>query len=902
MKLLPLLAGVLPLVSSLQVELGSLRTEGVSSPLGIHSDRPNLSWRLLSDLRNDTQTAYQVQTASSPRLLGKPDLWDSGKVASARPFTVYDGQQLMSRQEVYWRLRTWDVNDEASSWSEVGSFEMGLLHISDWKAHWITNTQFETGVNSLPIFAKEFELPCSPEKARLYITGLGVYHAEINGESISSEILGPGYSTVNRTVWYRTHDVTSMLQSGSNVIGIELGKGTYDAEKGLNNRYMKYTLTPKPLLARSQLEYTCSHSNNGTQSVLSDATWLTTVDGPQLESAWYGGEEYDAQRVIANWSSISGDRSGWQYANVSTGPVGTAGALINPVAPPIQITQKISPVSVTQVGSQWVFDFGVNYAGLYTFTMNGTGLAGTRIVFYPAENITAAGVPDQTSSSSPIFDGYTIAGLEVESFTPNFMYHGNQYIGVNTTWKPNISDMTGLVARAANEESSTLSTSNTLFNQIHEIIQRSVQSNMYSVLTDCPTREKLGWVEQDHLAFETVARSYDIQAYGHDLCRTIAESQVQWGPSGMLPSTAPEYAVFIATSSKYRKDPNWGNTLSLFALELYKYYGDKSVLSDHYTIMDQYMAYLKTRQINSTMFIINDGGLGDWEGIDSTTPTGLTSTYAYQQAAASMKEIAEVLGNPTISREWAHLEANIRSSFHQMWFNTSGGTPHYSINNQASNALALDMGAVPTQYEAEVFQSLLDALAAADWHFTVGEIALPALFRVLMARNRNDVLYKLMNQRTAASYGYQIEHGATSLWEKWDGKDSSVGSLNHFMMGFGDMWLQRLSGLAPSRGSTMWDTIDYAPIIEGDLTSATSSYRTPSGYANASWHLDGNILTYDIVVPVGSKGVVSLNATAVKEDGRDLKRGEYGVISMEHRGDDTVIEVGSGSYSFTATV
>ncbi|KAH8896774.1 alpha-L-rhamnosidase [Thozetella sp. PMI_491] len=888
MMLLALLA-VTRLAAALSVETGSLRTEGAPAPLGIHATSPRLSWRLSSDLRGDSQAAYQVQAASSTGDLNNSDLWDSGRVASTLPFALYDGTALSSRKSVSWRVRVWDVNNSPSTWSEVTSFEMGLLQQSDWEADWITNSEFVTGTNALPMFTKEFDLSCEIQKARLYITGLGVFQAEINGKAVNEEVLGPGYSTVNRTVLYRTYDVTKLLRSGTNVLGVELGKGTYDAEKGLLKRYMKFIVSAKPLVLKSQLELTCNDGK--TQTMLSDGSWLTTVDGPLLESSWYGGEEFDARRIIPNWSAADGNRSTWKSANVSTGPPGPPGEFINQVAPPLQITEIIPAKSVKQVGSQWVYDFGVNYAGWYTFTMNATGRAGTRIVFYPAENITDAGAPDQASSGSPIFDAYTMAGLEFESFTPKFMYHGSQYIAVNTTWAPSLADMTGKVIRAVNEPVSFVSTSNPLFNKIHQIIDRAIKSNMHSVLTDCPTREKLGWLEQDHLAFEPVARGYDIQAYGHDFVRTMADAQAVWGPAGLIPATAPEYVVFDGKWDIYRKDPNWGNAMIRFPLYLYRYYGDTRVLEDYYPIMVQYMDYLATRQISANNPVIDDGGLADWESIDTTVPTGLTNTYAYQQAAAGLKAIAKALRKCADAKKWATLEASIKAAFHSTWFNATGKA-HYSANSQGANALALDMGAVPADVEADVFDSLLDSLEVAGWAFTVGEIGLPALFRVLMAKDRNDVVHTLMAQTRSASYGYQIEHGATSLWEHWDGNNAGVGSLNHFMYGFGDMWLHRLSGLAPANRSVAWNVIDYAPIVVGDLTSASASYRTPAGYANASWVLDGKSLTYDIVVPVGSRGVVSLRGEGFTESG----------ISIPSENGKTELVVGSGSYTFRGII
>ncbi|KAI8270587.1 hypothetical protein K4K58_009924 [Colletotrichum sp. SAR11_239] len=224
-------------VSAISIEPESLRTEGVTAPLGIHATNPLLSWRLQSDRRGDNQTAYQLQAASSSDGFDAPDLWDTGKLSDTQAFASWNGSTLSSRDQGYWRVRAWDADDVASTWSEPSTFELGLLEESDWTAQWIENNEFATGVNSLPLFAREFNINCTVAKARLYITGLGVFYAELNGNSVSDEVLGPGYSTINRTVLYRAYDVTDLLTEGDNVIGVSIGKGIYNSDKPLLNRY-----------------------------------------------------------------------------------------------------------------------------------------------------------------------------------------------------------------------------------------------------------------------------------------------------------------------------------------------------------------------------------------------------------------------------------------------------------------------------------------------------------------------------------------------------------------------------------------------------------------------------------------------------------------------------------------
>lgn len=291
---------------------------------------------------------------------------------------------------------------------------------------------------------------------------------------------------------------------------------------------------------------------------------------------------------------------------------------------------------------------------------------------------------------------------------------------------------------------------------------------MHSVLTDCPHREKLGWLEQDHLVFEPLARGYDLQAYGHDMMRTLADSQAQWGPEGLIPNTAPEYAVFAGGWEMYRADPNWGNAIMRWPMQMYQYYGDKKILSEWYPIMEDYMAYLGRRSNGSDLPLLDDGiGLRDWAANDKTVPVGLTNTFAYQQAAAAMKQIAIWLGKCNDTRKWKTLEEDIKAAFHETWFSTEGGQAHYSVNNQATNSLALDMGVVPENYDEEVFQSVLDELERYNYTFTLGEIGLPSLLRTLQAHGRDDIVFRLMTQTEKSSYGYQIEQGATSLWEHW---------------------------------------------------------------------------------------------------------------------------------------
>ena len=375
--------------NALLVERGSLRANGIRKPIAVDSTRPRLSWRLISSKRGDDQTGYRIQASGSDGPWALPDLWDSGRIKSADNTAVYNGEDLNSRSMVFWRVRVWDSQGRPSDWSETSTFEVSLLEQSDWKASWITNRDYSPGNNSLPVFAKEFNVACTPTKARLYLLGLGVHAPEINGEVVGDSVLAPGYSTLNKTALYSTYDITNQVHQGENVLGVALGKGIYQADKPLGGRYTKLVVAEEELKLVSQLEYTCPSGD--TQTILSDNSWTTSVQGPHLESHWYGGEEYDARKEIPDWSKTSGKRDGWTNASITTGP---SGVLVSPRAPQMKVVDTFEAVAVKQAGSQWVFDFGVNFAGTFPLKVNGEGV---RIQDFPRIQLKGL-IPDVTSA------------------------------------------------------------------------------------------------------------------------------------------------------------------------------------------------------------------------------------------------------------------------------------------------------------------------------------------------------------------------------------------------------------------------------------------------------------------------------------------------------------------------
>jgi alpha-L-rhamnosidase len=350
-------------------------------------------------------------------------------------------------------------------------------------------------------------------------------------------------------------------------------------------------------------------------------------------------------------------------------------------------------------------------------------------------------------------------------------------------------------------------------------------------------------MEQDHLVFESVARSYDVAAYGHDLVQAMADAQLD---NGLVPDIAPEYTVF---GGGFRDDPNWGNAIVLVSLALYRTYGDSDLLAAFYPNMQRYVDYLSGKASGNLL----DYGLGDWATINASTPTGVTATYGYFKAVDGLRQIADALGESADAARYAQLAASIGAAFHAKYFDAQNHT--YATGSQSSDALALDMGVVPDAERAGVLDHLVANLRSNGYHLNLGEIGLPALFDVLAAAGRDDVIYQIATQTTAPSYGAMLARGATSLTEFWDG----TGSQNHFMLGAIDKWFTAsLAGIGQSADSVGFAELVIAPAIVGDLTHVAGQYRTPRGLVTSEWQRAGQSVRLDVSVPVGTWATVRL--------------------------------------------
>ncbi|MEV1172719.1 family 78 glycoside hydrolase catalytic domain [Nonomuraea sp. NPDC049784] len=792
----------------------NLRTCDLTDPLGIEITRPTLSWQLTGAT---TQTGYHVQV--------EPGLWDSGEVSGPEQRVVYGGRPLTSRTAARWRVRIRDASGEWSGWSPTARFELGLLSPDDWTASWITHPDWYDEGNPragegrpLPLLEGEFTLAKPVARARLHVAGLGVCVASVNGAPVTDAVLEPPYTDFTRRVVYATHDVTELLRDGGNTIGVELGPGIAHVFPH-QDRYMKFFGSKQAPMAIAQLEV--DYADGSDDRFVTGADWRA-AEGPTVRSHWYGGEDHDARRTAAEWRPVT----------VRPDPTDI---LRSRACPPIRVTERL-PASAKLVATDGtpVFDVGTVVAGWAELSLDLP--AGRYLRLVPGDQLDAYGrvVQSKPTTGAPIFNTY-VTKDGPQTWHPRFRYDGFRYVEVQGLPEHVGKDaVTALVLRADNTPTGAFETSNALVNDVHKIIDRAVRGNMYSVLTDCPHREKLGWLEQTHLLFDVVAYNYDVAAYYRELLVTIAEAQTG---EGLVPDIAPEFLVF---DPPFRDDPNWGGAIVRIPWQLYRWYGDRSAMETHYDAMRRYVDYLTGKAKDGIL----DYGLGDWIGLDPSTPVPLVSTWGYWRAAHTMARVAGVLGRDDDAKRYRALTEQITAAFAGSFAES---------RSQASEILAFDMGVLTDE---PALDRISEAVAGGG--ITVGEIALPALFRVLGHAGRHDALWEFATSTSHPSYGYQVRHGATALTEAWDGPTRGL-SQNHYMLGAIDAWFYRgLGGIGQAPGSNGFRKLLIEPATPGDLESVRASTGTPYGKVAVSWTRGDGEFALDVEVPPGSSAEVRL--------------------------------------------
>lgn len=846
------------------------RCEYRVDPLGVDVAQPMLSWEIQSPRKNVMQSAYRVLVADDLALLQKNqgNVWDSRQTKSGASVQVaYNGQTLQPTKKYYWKVMVLDNNNNPSEFSQPAFWQMGLLNKDDWKgAEWITYDQLpDTSVivpfahgngkkawgkrqNVLPQFRKNFTISKPLKSATVFISGLGHFEMSLNGEKVGDHFLDPGWTQYAKHAQYVTFDVTKQLKQGDNVVGVMLGNGFYYIP---GERYRKLTGAygyPK-MIAKLVLEYV----DGTTENIMTNETWKVTAS-PIYFSSIYGGEGYDANLEQTGWKKPGFNDASWNPAIATTGPA----QLNSQMAEPVKIFERFEPVSKKQLKpGVWIFDLGQNFSGIPSIAV--TGKKGDSVKMVVAELINDDGSANQKATGSPHYYTYVLKGDSIEKWQPRFTFYGFRYIQVegaipegvtDTTNLPLVKSIKGLHIRNSAKEVGRFTNSDELFNKTDDLINWAIKSNMVSVFTDCPHREKLGWLEETHLMGSSVQYNYDIAALGKKVVTDMINAQTN---DGLVPDIAPEYVQF---DGGFRDSPEWGSAAIILPWYLYKWYGDKQNLEKAYNMMKRYIAYLKSR---STNHIISHG-LGDWfdigpnrPGVSQLTPLGVTATATYYYDLSIMQKIAGLLNKSGDAKEFASLAADVKNAFNKTYFNDT--TKQYATGSQASNAMALYMNLVEPQNRQVVLDHLIKDIRNRNNALTGGDVGYRYVLRALEDAGRSDVIFDMNSRDDVPGYGYQLKKGATALTESWQAYENV--SNNHFMLGHLMEWFYSgLCGVRQKENSVGFKEIEIRPQPVGNVNYAKASYHSVYGLIATEWKRGENVFEINVVVPPNTTATI----------------------------------------------
>lgn len=868
-------------ISNGQISAEHLTCEMTENPLAVVQNQPRLSWQLVSKEFYASQIGYQILVSSSEEKLknGEGDIWNSGRVNSEKNLQItYSGTPLKSETKYFWKVKVWNQKGKASNWSKTASFRMSPS-ASDLNPVWIgaitkANSHLPEGRNyhtatfnrqkkdalinasdSLSrrsiMLRKPFEIKKEIKEAVVYISGLGHYELTINGKKIGNSEFAPLWTDYDKTVNFNTYELNAKeLQKGENVIGVLLGNGMYNT---LEARYTKFFVSfgPPTLFFKMKITY----KDGSEEIVKSDESWKYSKS-PITYNSIFGGEDYNANLEHKGWNSKGFNDTNWKKVVVQEAPKGVLRAQ---TTTPITIQKQYEVKEAKELRPNfYIFNMGQNLSGFTTIKVKGK--KGQTVRVWVGESLNEDGTVSQGKTGKPYYYDYTLKGEDIEEWQPKFSFYGFQYVQIeNINYKktkdenlPTLLDLKSNFIYNSAGEAGSFECSNDIFNKTHWLINNAIKSNFQSVFTDCPQREKLGWLEEIHLNGPGLLFNYNLKSFIPATMQNISDSQLE---NGLIPNIVPEYVVF---GGDFTDSPEWGVTGVILPWMYYEYYGDASLIEKYYPVMKKYVDYLGTKATNH----IVSHGLGDWydygthaAGYSKNSPIALSATSHYFYGASLVAKAAKLLNKTDDLAKYETLTSDIKKAFNDKFFNAE--TKQYGTSSQFSNAVPIFMDIVEPQYKQAVMQNLLADIKAKDDRLTTGDVGNRYLFQALAQNGENETMYKMNNHYDAPGYGFQIKFGLTTLTEQWDPRKGN--SWNHFMMGQIEEWFyQSLAGIVPDAKNPGFKHFFIQPEVVGDMTFAKAEYQSIYGKIVSAWEKKDGKLILKVEIPANTSATVKL--------------------------------------------
>lgn len=813
-----------------------LRTEYLNEPLGLDTQLPRFTWQYAGEEAGFSASRSEVRIGTSPDNL--------------QPYAP--GMPLSPHTRYYWNVTVWDADGRPCQTSETTTFETAKLSPSDWSGSWITDSR-DKEFEPAPLFRKSFNLTKEIKEARVYIAAAGYYDLFLNGKRVGENYLDPGYTHFDKRILYVTHDITPLLKEGDNAVAAVLGNGWFNEQSVAVWNFHQARWRNRPaMLCELRIQY----ADGTTDLVSTDDTWHTAT-GPYTYNNLYSGDMYDARLEEQGWNNAGFDDSAWQPVTLTQAP---AARLVAQQMPGIRITEELKPIALKSFSDKlYVFSFEKNFSGLSRLRVKGE--AGTRITLKHGELLKADGrlepgnidVYYHPVKPGEVFqmDVFTLKGTgQEEVFMPSFTYHGFQYVEVESSRPITLAaeNLTGLFMHTDVPAVGTFSCSNPLLNKIWDATMLAYRSNLHSIPTDCPQREKNGWTADAHIAIDLGLLGFDgITLYEKWMNDFVDNQRDSIGDiSGIIPSSGWGYGAWPG--------PVWDAAMFIIPDALYNYYGTTRSIEQLYPTMLRYLDYLKTKETDGGYL---NFGLGDWVYWKATTNNEFTSTAYYYLDYTLMARFATLLGKD--AAPFQQKAAQLKELINKKFFHPETGV--YAEGTQTAQAIALYLGIVPEGKELLV-ASRLQAVVKENNHFLnfglLGSKSVPAM---LTKYGYIEDAMKMITKTEAPSWGYWVQTmGYSTLPETWTlSPEFRDASLNHVFMGDVSAWMMNcLAGINYDAAQPAFRHIRITPHFVDGMDWAKGSYHAVAGLITSEWKRVGEQVVLTVTVPSGSTAEVQV--------------------------------------------
>lgn len=752
-----------------------------------------------------------------------------------------------------------------------------------------------------------FDVAKPVRSARLFATALGAYKFHLNGKAVGEQVLSPGWTDFRKHVTYQEYDVTSLIRQGKNAAGVYLAAGWYSTPLEWIGQGNNYGDTPPAVRAELRIE----HTDGSVEWVSTDDSWKAD-DSPIKKAEIYDGETYDARKEQSGWDTDGFSAAMWHPVDVFPS---RSVKIEWQSFQPIRAVKTVEAVSVSRAkDGLFIYDFGQNLAGVARIAVQGK--VGTDVMLRFGEVLNPDGsLYVENLRNAKATDHFILSGHGVEEYQPLFTFHGFRYMELSGVSEPlPLHDVTAVVLHTDAPNTVELKTGNDMINKLWSNIRWGQWSNFVGVPTDCPQRdERLGWSADAQVFWRTASYNMDLAAFSRKYAADLSGTQVGTSMYGIYaPGTTKPNPGFGA---------GWSDAGIIVPWTSWIQTGDKEILSESWDGMKRYIAAIESA--NPDYLWKNQSGIafGDWLSPEGTTSQILISTAYWAYDVTLMRQMAHALDRKEDEQKYADEFAKIQTAFDREFVRSDGfvglldhDAPAHSesganhdgplAETQTGYVLALHMNLLPANLRPLATKRLVDRIAANGWKLGTGFLGTPYLLEVLSEGGYSDVAYKLLLNVNYPSWGYMVQNGASTMWERWNGDamraDPGMNSYNHYAYGAVAEWIYRYAaGIDTDASDPGFHEILLHPQFDSRLGSLDFSYQSPYGEVSSQWHLQGEEILWDVTIPPNTTALLSLTA---EEESRFKIRGkslaESFAVSREGEGSRAMYKIPAGSFSF----